>query len=77
MTSLNHDPSQPQPATPAPAAGAVRPPVSAEVAREHDNDHWNRQIIAAEQESRTSSLRIKIIAGVIILGVVVWLALTL
>jgi len=77
MTSLNHDPSQPQQSGSASSAqGAARPAVSAEVAQQHDADHWNRQIVAAEQQSAAGRLRIWIIAGVVIVGVVAWLALT-
>ena len=73
MTSLNHDPSQPQQPG---SQGAARPAVSAEVAQQHDADHWNRQIVAAEQQSAAGRLRIWIIAGVVVVGVVAWLALT-
>lgn len=79
MTSLNtgpaHDPSV-LPASPAQSLNH-RPAVSAEVAEEHAFDRWNRQITAAEQKSAAGRLRFKIIAGVIVAGVVTWLALTL
>lgn len=76
MTSLNHDPSQSQQSGSASSAQGARPAVSAEVAQQHDADHWNRQIVAAEQQSAAGRLRIWIIAGVVIVGVVAWLALT-
>ena len=77
MTSLNEGPSQPQPpAQSGSQDAAVRPPVSAEIAQQHDADHWNRQIVAAEQQSAAGRLRVGIIAVVVIVGVVTWLALT-
>jgi hypothetical protein len=68
MTSVNPGPAH---------DSSVRPAVSAEVAEEHAFDRWNRQMVAAEQQSAASRLRVKIIAGVVVAGVVTWLALTL
>ena len=77
MTSLNQGPMQPQPSTqPGSQDAAARPAVSAEVAQQHDADHWNRQIVAAEQQSAAGRMRMGIIAAVVIVGVVAWLALT-
>ena len=77
MTSLNEGPSPSASVTAASTLpAAVRPAVSAEVAEEHAVDRWNRQIAAAEQASAANKLRIRIIAVVIVVGAVTWLALT-
>jgi hypothetical protein len=78
MTSLNQGPLQPQPSTPSGSQdAAVRPAVSAEVAQQHATERWDRQIVAAEQQSAAGRMRFGIIAAVVIVGIVTWLALTL
>jgi len=79
MTSINSGPTHDSSVLPASPqqSPSVRPAVSAEVAAEHAFDRWNRQIAAAEQQSAAGRLRFKIIAGVIVAGIVTWLALTL
>jgi hypothetical protein len=74
MTAFKDEPASPESVPP---STRTPPAVSASQVEEHVADRWSRGIAAAEQRSAVGRRSWYIIAGVIGLGVLGWLLLTL